>query len=165
MGHFLGDLEEGKQAEAYVRRLFAGAKIKTQDNCSAAISRRGTYDLVAELDGRPLRIEVKFDKIEARTSNVAVEYGKPGGAPSGITATRSDLWVYVLRRPLAAYVCRVECLRRFVKDNVPFRTLQGVGDGNSNVHLYRSDVILPAIFYGLDGNDVAGLLRFLVGYD
>jgi hypothetical protein len=81
---------EGQRAEAMVRRLLAQ---KHSHLWQYAVVPAGEYkfsDLVLNLG-----IEIKFDRLAAKTGNVAIEIGYKHG-PSGLTSTTANFWVFDL---------------------------------------------------------------------
>ena len=43
-------------------------------------------------------VEVKYDEMQAKTGNIAIEiYNPKSGKPSGLTATKANLWCQVLK--------------------------------------------------------------------
>lgn len=143
---FLGDLQDGVMAEDYVISLLrrAGFSVRRppggKDEC---------LDLLINMGDLAASVEVKFDKMEASSGNIAIEYEKPRlKKPSGIAVTTAEFWVYVVKSPLAAYIVPVQKLRQFMQTNRPKKTVKWAGDGNASIVLYGSHDILP-IFYGL----------------
>lgn len=143
---FIQDHRDGRQAEDYILYLLRSGGMKATrckdraDECK---------DLEVVVDGRWLSVEVKFDKMAAKTGNLAIEYYKPiKKSDSGLAATTADLWVYVLRYPLSAYIIPVQELKQFVSNTNPAKIMERVGDGNASILLYKLDVILPH-FYSL----------------
>lgn len=118
------------------------------------------WDLRSCAKGKFFTLEVKYDLMEAKTGNVAVEhYNTKSGHPSGITATKADLWVYVFST-LESHVCRASSLRDYLRDVPPKRSVNG-GDGNAALALYERDAILDTVFVPLTG-ELEGLLAGLL---
>lgn len=134
MSKFISDLKEGRKAERFVKRLFveAGITIEKSSNTSK-------FDFTCKYLGEEASVEIKFDKMNAITGNIALEYWNPRtNKPSGITASKADFVVYVLTTPLTALVCRIDKLRLFIEKNTPDKIITGGGDGNSNMYLYKT---------------------------
>lgn len=125
------------------------------------------WDLEASLGGAVFTLEVKYDKYESRSGNIALEYFNVRlGKPSGVAATKSDLWGVVLQGPPAtAWLARTADLRKFYETAEPFRDVPCGGDQNAAMKLYRRDEMFEAVpFRRLDGlsrEEVVRLLREL----
>lgn len=80
------------------------------------------------------RYEVKFDRLSKTSGNVAIEYMYKG-KPSGILATRSDVYVIVYHKEGAMYACfisrNVLLLELFnaIKDGATSHKITKGGDG------------------------------------
>lgn len=108
------------------------------------------WDVVACIQGKSLTLEVKYDKLQAKTGNVAVEfYNTRKNAPSGIEATKSDLWVFVLDNPTTVWIAKTCVLKHYFHSNYG-RVIRSGGDNNSNMKLFRSEKILKEIFVRID---------------
>lgn len=109
------------------------------------------YDLHCKLDDLDFTAEAKFDQMEAKTGNIAVEYYNTKQCkPSGIMATTADLWCVVLQDPVTIWICQVPDLREFLQRNKPYREVVNAGDDNAALKLYCRDIILPAVFTMVD---------------
>lgn len=163
---FKNSLEIGRFGEVYTQKLLRNAGLPTKLNEDRSRERLIEWDIESELGGRPFRIEVKFDQMEQKTGNVAVEfYNVKLGKPSGIDATVADLWVFVFQG-MSAFVARTADLRSFCKTVKPFRHIPCGGDNNAALMLYSRDVILPAVFHPMDDlnpEELKGLLSGLLG--
>jgi hypothetical protein len=99
-------------------------------------------------------LEVKFDRKERETGNVAVEYWNTNSdTPSGLFITRADLWVFVLEGvggEKSSWACPVRALRAYVASVPCEKDIKRGGDGNAAMRLYRRDVIFPAVFRRFD---------------
>lgn len=94
-------------------------------------------------------VEVKYDEMEDATGNMAIEiYNPKSDKPSGLTATKADLWCHVLKGSI--FITSVRRLKEFVRNNKPFKTVGKAGDGNAKIHLFKTDDIL-FIFNRIDG--------------
>ena len=93
-------------------------------------------------------VEVKYDEMQAKTGNIAIEiYNPKSGKPSGLTATKANLWCHVLQD--SAWITSVEKLKEFCEDTPPFKSFNSVGDGNASILLYKTEDILK-IFERID---------------
>jgi hypothetical protein len=94
-------------------------------------------------------VEVKYDEMEDTTGNMAIEiYNPKSDKPSGLMATKADLWCHVLKE--SVFITTVKKLKEFVRNTKPFRTVGAAGDGNAKIHLFKTDDILY-IFHRIDG--------------
>lgn len=162
MSHIAHSFATGKKAEDHVLSLLSRAGLSAEHNHNKAT--RGHYDLESVFDGRPFTIEVKYDLMAARTGNVAVEHYNPRkGAPSGLSLTTADLWVFVFC-PLEAFVCSTAALRAFTA-TAPRKEIACGGDNNAALWLYKKADILPGLFHSMDhlsGEELRGLLAHLL---
>lgn len=86
---FAGDLAIGKQVEdAVIAALQKKNPLWQHGYKTAGVDKKADFRL-------NVGIEIKYDKLAARTGNVAIEVSC-AGKPSGITATTADFWVTVL---------------------------------------------------------------------
>lgn len=107
------------------------------------------WDVEAVL-GRTFTIEVKYDAMEARTGNVAIEhYNTRACKPSGISATTSDVWAIVLQSPTTVWLARTSDLRHYF-ETVAGREIACGGDGNAAMRLYPRHELFDAIFHRAD---------------
>lgn len=145
-------------AEKLVLNLLRSAKIEALPNASKKRTEQSQWDIEAFRRGRRFTIECKYDIYQAESGNIAVEYYNPRQAkPSGIGVTTADLWVFVLTKPVTAWVTTVSQLRAYVATMPPFRDIACGGDGNAAMKLYPSDEILGAIFTRIDNLSPAQL--------
>jgi hypothetical protein len=137
---FLNDLRVGKDAqEALKQKLLILGFANISENNDIA------YDLLAD----EIKIEVKFDKYEERSGNIAIEFfNTKSNKPSGITATKADLWCHILQKDgsYLIYLTSTVKLKDFIEKNKPFRIIESGGDGNASLLLFKTDIIIPAIF-------------------
>lgn len=92
-------------------------------------------------------MEVKYDRKQARTGNVAIEYANSRqGKFSGIMATTAHFWGLVLDDPRTAWLARVSDLYAHVRSVAPLAHYERAGDGNAAIWVYR-------------WQDVSGLFR------
>lgn len=110
------------------------------------------HDLLFRLGRRLLRAEVKHDFLVDRTGNVALElWNTRRGAPSGLSATCADLYLYVLGAGGSSglWAASVPALKRFVDGCGDYREHEHAGDGNARVRVYKKNTFL-APFSRLD---------------
>lgn len=163
---FNRSLALGGAAEEFVKKIFALAGISCLANTSSSRSNLVKYDLCCDGQWR-FTVEVKFDVMEAKTGNVAVEYfNTKQGKPSGILATEANLWVYVLNNPLTAWACQTSALKRFFESAKPYREIASGGDDNAAMKLYRREEIFSKVpFHRIDnlhGEEIVGVLEKLL---
>lgn len=154
------DIAIGNSAEHFICYILARAEIdaKTAEDKGKCPD----YDIEASLNRRVFTIEAKYDIYEARSGNVAIEFYNPkSGRPSGIDATKADLWVHVLAKPMTAWAVHTDRLRQYVKENKPLRVVTCGGDDNASMYLYRREKIFTDIFERLDGLSPASLRELL----
>ena len=93
-------------------------------------------------------VEVKYDEMQAKTGNIAIEIYIPKSAKaSGLTATKATLWCHVLQG--SVWITSVDKLKKFCEDTPPFKSFNSVGDGNASILLYKTEDILK-IFERID---------------
>ncbi len=97
-------------------------------------------------------VEVKYDEMQSETGNIAIEiYNTKLGKPSGLSATKADLWCHVLKG--STWITSVDKLKKFCEEVSPFKSLNLAGDENASILLYKTEDILE-IFERIDGQDV-----------
>lgn len=139
---FLRDFEVGATAEQYVAWLLQRAGYSV----ARSTGRDSDKDLCVSRGGLSCTIEVKFDRMSGATGNLAIEFWNPrSDLPSGITATRADYWVYVLEKPLVAYLVSVRSLVDFMAATQPLKSVRYAGDGNASIHLYKLESLFPIL--------------------
>jgi len=147
---FASDVQAGKTGELLVLGLFANAGIECVPNTSKLTSKLSHWDLRFSFNDKERYIEVKHDLYEKKSGNVAVEYRNPRlDKPSGITATRSDIWVFVLSDE-SVWACRTSDLKRHLKQYKGVRDIEFGGDGNASMRLYRRIELFDQRFFRLD---------------
>ena len=147
---FVSDKLKGENAEDYVASILSHYwdVYKASDLKSGAFS---DWDLSAaqlETGHEVFTVEVKYDEMQAKTGNIAIEiYNPRSGKPSGLTATKATLWCHALQG--AIWITSVEKLKKFCEDTPPFKSFNSVGDGNASILLYKTEDILE-IFERID---------------
>lgn len=112
---------------------------------------RSHFDLIVTIpwSGLGFTVEVKNDIYALKSGNIAVEmYNPKSGKLSGLTATKADLWVFMVGEEL--WIANTEKLRQYVDTHKPFRTIDAGGDKNANLFLYKKDVLFPDVFHRID---------------
>lgn len=87
---------------------------------------------------RVIKFEVKNDVMAHKTGNVAIEYyNSKSNKASGITATKADWWVHKITGNL--WIIRVSDLLTFTKEEKPHKIINGGGDKNADLLIYKVD--------------------------
>jgi hypothetical protein len=162
------EMDKGDRAERDVVQLFANASIVIERNRARDLKKLILWDLKGSLADREFTIEVKYDLMEAKTGNIAVEYYNVRQCkPSGIMATEADLWIFVLQKPRSVWICRTAALLAYFDTAKPHRNIACGGDDNAAMKLYRRKVLFEAVpFHRVDllsGDDLLSLLNELLG--
>jgi hypothetical protein len=156
----------GNFGEQFIIRLLANSGISAVKNPSKDKAEMTLWDIEATVDGQVFTIEVKFDKYEKKSGNIALEYYNPRkGKASGILATNSDLWVFVLNDPISAWVCRTDDLVHHFHTEPCVRDIACGGDGNAAMKLYRRESLFEKMFFRFDSckpSEVAPILKNLL---
>lgn len=106
-------------------------------------------------------VEVKYDEMQAKTGNIAIEfYNSKLDRPSGLSATKADLWCHVLQD--SVWITSVDKLKKFCKDVSPFKSFNYAGDGNASILLYKTEDILE-IFDNISNCDEEKLIKTIEG--
>lgn len=145
---FLGALKSGKNGEELLIQLFRDASIECQSNPK---NKDVEWDVSGTLFGLDFHVEAKFDLMEAKTKNIAVEYHNPKlKKPSGIFATKSDLWAIILSSPLTIWIARTSDLKKYVEKEPCLKDIEVGGDKNASLKLFNRDSIFADIFHRID---------------
>jgi len=88
--HFEDDLPTGRRAEREAVQVLQAYFPRMKD---VVFCKDHKYDFSADLDGRRVSFEVKWDGKAPATGNVAVEF-ESRGKLSGIAMTKADYYVY-----------------------------------------------------------------------
>lgn len=135
---------KGGIGERFVIQLFTEAGIEAVKNQD--LTQKYDNDLLCKIGNKKFTCEVKYDWLADKTGNLAIEHhNSKQDKPSGISVTKADLWVHVIRdgENNTAWVTTVANLKKFVETKEPFKKIVAGGDKNSNMYLYRVDDILP----------------------
>jgi len=108
-----------------------------------------SHDLEIELGNKKFTGEVKYDLMGHRTGNIALEFwNSKQNAPSGITATKADLWFHIFKEEI--WVANTISLKVYIQNNQPNKIIFSGGDNNANLYIYKADTILTSAFLCLD---------------
>lgn len=143
---FLKSKSLGDIGEDYVSNILTKIGVEVEKS-----GKNPDYDLACKLKRTKFKIEVKYDWMAQKTGNLAIEYyNTKKCAPSGIDATKADIWCVCLEdgNNVTAWFVPTKLIRQYMKDNPPHREVSG-GDKNSAMKLYRESDILP-IFTRID---------------
>lgn len=108
--------------------------------------KRYDHDLVCQLGKKKFTCEVKFDSMACQTGNLAIEWwNSKKDAPSGLTVTKANLWVHLIRdgSNIAVFIINTSKLRNFVNNTQAFKDIEKGGDNNASLKLFKLDDILP----------------------
>lgn len=142
----------GRVGEDAVRKLLDWAGVDTSLNNSDQIEVLKKHDIHCEMNGVQFSIEVKTDRMESVSKNIAIEYANPiTGKPSGLMSSAADLWAIVLNSPDSIWVCSVKDLKAYFETETPVKDIKRAGDGNASIRVYRSSDFLNRLCLRLDG--------------
>lgn len=129
--HFGKNLEFAQEGEAEVASLLAA---KFKDFKLKDFNDDKDCDIIADVDGREVKIEVKEDVRTADTGNVVIEC-KSRGAPSGIMTTKADFWVFRvhLEDGIKNILFRVKDLKQAIRARKFFSKRQMAHTDSNNV--------------------------------
>jgi hypothetical protein len=143
----------GQLAESYVLKLLNGCGLKATP---VDFDNRRFWDVQAvvpadwRMPDNLVKLEVKYDKYHQKTHNIAIEiWNTSANRPSGLSSTKSDLWVCLLHDSM--WVAKTAYLKAFIFDAgiPPKRVVENAGDGNARIYLYSDSEIL-SIFHRID---------------
>lgn len=150
---FAKDLKIGREGEDRVIQVLAEADLYCVRN-STTQDLQG-HDLLFWFHPRERRLEVKYDIYESKSGNVALEYYNPRKRmPSGINATKSDIWVFVLKDG-AVWACRTDDLKKHFREKPCYRDIGCGGDDNASMKLYKREQLFGPLFIRLDSLEPA----------
>lgn len=135
----------GKNGELYVRDIFQKCGFSAELN--NIYEKRYDYDISVDIDGTEFTIEVKYDILALKYGNLAIEVRNcKSNKPSGIYSTQADIWVHLLTEKdcsILAYAIPTKKLINFVENTIPLKATTKSGDKNSNLMVYKKEIILP----------------------
>lgn len=152
MSKFRRDLAIGEMAEKEVCKILEKAGMESTKN------KDRSTDISVLIGNRIFYGEVKFDILAYKTGNMAVEYANSRtGMPSGILSTTSDFWFAVLGdigKKMEVWICSTEALKNHFQQNKGYKDVEGAGDGNATIRLFRLDTVLDSLFTRIDNLSV-----------
>ena len=131
------DLDLGESAENRIISMFNEVGLASEKY--APNKKFSDFDLMSTYDGSQFTSEIKYDIYAVRSGNIAIEVFNPKkGSPSGLTATKADLWIHITDE---IHVANVSKFKEWVENNKPFRIISAGGDDNATLYLYKKDAI------------------------
>ena len=160
---FNGDRIEGEAAEKEAQAWLFQKIVGAQFFIPVSEQNRRHYDFTLVAQNIPILFEVKFDKENEQTGNVAVEE-MCSDKPSGVTASWSDYVVYKLVKAEVPEFYLIPTGRlRMALIGLDGRRTKG-GDGNrADLKLFKADVFKAQCDCRLDEVDDGSIV--LVKYD
>ena len=149
MPNFQKSKNIGNFGEKLISNYLRLANIECEPNQNKET--RSDYDLVCKVGKKKFTIEVKLDFLASKTGNLAIEVGNTNtGKDSGLLITKADLWCVILKdsENWVVFLTRTSELIKYVNSHQG-RKINGAGDGNANLILYKTDDIL-SIFKRID---------------
>ena len=99
------------------------------------------YDIVLLYNKKKYKIEVKADRLAAKTGNFAIEF-QCNGKLSGILTTEADVYVYYVIKPVEdVYIIPVSKLKKLIQQKKYIRTVKGGDNYNSNMYLFDKSLL------------------------
>jgi hypothetical protein len=131
----------GNKAEQKLIELLASYGFTSQKNNDKAT--RSFFDVSAEILGKTVTFEVKYDVMSKKTGNLAIEYYNPkSDKDSGLMVTKADFWVHCYdddNDNILIKICKVSDLKDFCANNMPCRDVKSCGDNNSNMLIFKKE--------------------------
>ena len=155
---------KGRIGEDFAKGVLESCGIKCSKNDD--YEKRYDYDLECKVGRKYFTIEGKYDYKAEETGNIAIEHHNTKvDRPSGITATKADLWVYVLGTgdKLNAWVVKSQSLKSFLEEVPPFKEVVYGGDNNAALYIYKKEDILGPLFIRMDDLEEDGLKALIKG--
>jgi len=133
---FQKDLSVAKKTESEVadilRTLYGAKRLDTENT--------NKYDMLVEMKGEKITIEVKEDFLCENTGNVGLEF-ECRGKPSGIAVSQADFYIYKIHTKdfgVQFVVFKTFILKEMVAKKLYFRIVNGGDEGsNSMNYLFR----------------------------
>jgi len=120
-----------------------------------------SHDLEIELSNKKFTGEVKYDLMGGKTGNIALEFwNSKQDAPSGITATKADLWFHIFKEEI--WVANTIALKIYIQNNIPNKIIFSGGDNNANLYIYKATTILTSAFILLHGKSNKDILKHIL---
>lgn len=143
------DIKRGKLAETRVADLLIASGYEVSWSPKGCKE----HDLMVKKGRKKFTVEVKYDLMAAKTSNIAIEYHNPkSNIPSGISATKSNIWAHCIKDDdnIVVFITATAALVEWVATQTPKRIVELGGDANASLALYDMDTILDRIFIRID---------------
>lgn len=136
----------GKSGENFVKYIIKQASFECELNND--YEKRYDYDLSVKMGKKKFTIECKYDIYSVKSGNIAIEhYNCKSECDSGINSTLADIWAHIIpdknSDDILAYAISVKKLKEFVEQTQPHKEIVAGGDKNSNMYLYKKEIILP----------------------
>lgn len=141
----------GDVGESFVLSFLESLGFEASKNSD--LTTRSDYDIICKMGRKTCTIEVKFDKMAAKTNNVAIEVFNPkSNKESGINITKADLWFHLIPdgNNITCWFNKTSNIIDFISSNKPNRVVDFSGDGNATIYLYPIDDILNKILFRLE---------------
>lgn len=152
------DLQEAEYSESILAITLANAGIFCDKNEDKKT--RKFWDFNCHFDDCEFLVEIKYDKMAAKTGNICIEIeNSRKSEPSGITSTLAQVWVCVLSDS-EIYITSVKDLREFIGKEKPVKRIEFGGDKNAKLLIYKKEHILP-IFHNIHDME-SELLKILL---
>lgn len=146
----LKSMRIGNKGEETVINLFNHCDIKAEKENDK--DKRYDHDINCMIGKKKFTCEVKFDAMACDTGNLAIEYwNSRKDKPSGLMVTKATAWVHLIKDGdnITVWIVNTNELKKYINENEPFKKLENIGDGNSNILLYKMDDIL-SVFDRID---------------
>ena len=137
----------GKSGENYITYLLKKAGFECELNND--YEKRYDYDISVKMGKLKFTIESKYDVYSLKSGNIAIEvHNCKQDCPSGVYTTFADIWVQLIpdkdnADTILAYAIKTQDLIHFIETTSPFKKTTASGDKNSNLMIYKKEVILP----------------------
>lgn len=148
----------GLIGENITTHIFENAGYKVTKNTDK--DKLSFYDLECFDSNINFTIEVKYDYLADEKGNVAIEiFNSYRNKSSGLTVTQANFWCHCLCN--SVWITTVDSLKKYTKENKPFRIVNKAGDNNATILLYKIVDILPAIFVRIDNLSHKDLRKYI----
>lgn len=140
---FLKNKAEGDTGESLFNSLMLRHGLTSKINKGKVVE----HDIVSEIGNTSFTTEIKYDLYSKRSGNIAIEFyncSTKNPRPSGIAATKANLWCHIIKNDLnedVLLLTSVVRLKKFVADEKPLKTIGAGGDGNASMQIYTIEHI------------------------
>lgn len=153
------DLKRGDEGEQLVASFLSSFNIPFT---FVEKSKREFYDIIATINGKKYTFEIKYDYYQKKSGNFAIEvHNTRQDKKSGLSITKSNFWIHILDDD-HILLTKTTKLKKFCRENIPFKTIERAGDNNARVLLYKRAAIEP-IFVNVVGMGTAEFLEAING--